>query len=127
VWVIVPFCILVVVPVVVVFIVVISPSAIGGLIVKGPTKVVVVVEFPIRINILHGGDSSSPPKPTGIGGEGMDHQSSPSESDEPSESIEGFMGLTGQEEGGGYVNVGQFRVRIGIVVIVHWGRSVVSC
>ncbi len=85
-WVIVHFCILVVVLVVVVFIVVSSHSAISGLIVKGPTKVVVVVEFPIRINILHGGDSTSPPKPTGIGGEGMDNQSSPSKSDEPSES-----------------------------------------
>jgi hypothetical protein len=36
------------------------------------------------------------------------------------------MGLTGQEEGGGYANVGQFRVGIGIFVVVHWGRSVVS-
>ncbi len=86
VWVIVPFHILVVVLVVVVFIVVNSCSAIGSLIVKGPTEVVVVVEFPIRINILHGGNSTSTPKPTGIGGEGMDHQSSPSKSDEPSES-----------------------------------------
>ncbi len=60
-WVIVPFYILVVVLVVVVFIVVSSCSAIGGLIVKGPTKVVVVVEFPTRINILHGGNSTSPP------------------------------------------------------------------
>ncbi len=84
-WVIVPFCILVVVLVVVVFIVVSSHSVIGGLIAKGPTKVVVVVEFPIRINILHGGNSTSPPKSTGIGGEGMGHQSSPSKSDEPSE------------------------------------------
>ncbi len=86
VWVIVPFFILVVVLVVVVFIVVSSRSAIGGLIVKGPTKVVVVVEIPIRIKVLHGGNSTSPPKPTGIGGEGMDHQSSPAKSDEPSES-----------------------------------------
>ncbi len=86
-WVTVPFPILVVVLVVVVFIVVRSRSAIGGLIIKGPTKVVVVVEFPIRINILHGGDSTFPPKPTGIGGEGMDHQASPSKSDEPLESL----------------------------------------
>jgi hypothetical protein len=86
VWVIVPFCILVVVLVVVVFILVSSRSAIGSLIVKGPTKVVVVVEFSTRINILHGGSSTSPPKPTGIEGEGMDHQSSPSKSDEPPES-----------------------------------------
>ncbi len=80
------FRILVVVLVVVVFIVVVSHSAIGGLIIEGSTKVVVVVEFPTCINIPHGGDSTSPPKLTGIGGEGMDHQSSPSKSDEPSES-----------------------------------------
>ncbi len=85
-WVIVPFCILVVVLVVVVFIVVSGRNAIGGLIVIGPTEVVVVVEFPIRINILHGGNSTFPPKPTGIGGGGIDHQSSLSKSDEPSES-----------------------------------------
>ncbi len=86
-WVIFPFCILVVVLVVDVFIVVSSHSVNSGLIVKGTTKVVVLVEFPIRINILHGGNSTSPPKPTGIGGEGMDHQSSPSKSDEPLESL----------------------------------------
>jgi hypothetical protein len=37
------------------------------------------------------------------------------------------MGLTGQEERGGYVDVRRFRVKIGIVVVVHWGRSVASC
>jgi hypothetical protein len=37
------------------------------------------------------------------------------------------MGLIGQEEGGGCINVGGFRVGIGIVLVVHWGRSVVSC
>ncbi len=36
------------------------------------------------------------------------------------------MGLTGQEEGGECVNDGQFRVGIGIVIVVHWGRNVAS-
>jgi hypothetical protein len=37
------------------------------------------------------------------------------------------MGLTGQEEGGGYVDVRRFRVGVGIVIVVHWGRSVGCC